>query len=436
MEGAHHFLHKRKEESAILQSGAIREKILHDPESLSDTELEEALEKFETKIFTYTNPNANTDAKRILLEGSQPYSFGLISELLKELVHNSQCKEVTVIAEGVTAEKIAALQDDTLTFNESTTDSILTDIGEIPTDICLVFMEEPENSPLLPLLYSAKSVIGAEKLFVYFNGPYLQSNFKERFSTEKRKNMDEIDGAITNTDLGAAVVKGELGLPDEKVFVTDNLSINEIARQPKEKLRTEGRRKLGLGDEEITLLYLGFPSKPTESIGMDPDLNVRTFEETASGALLAATQNSDKSFAVIVRAHPRDPHKDEMFNVIPTETPDNLRFIIDNQLTYEEAVYAADGIISSPLSTEISLASYRGRSSLICAFEGKGLTADLLHNSYSSTLIEQIKSTNASSFIDSKESLAIIFADLKPFEPKEITNRNEDSQSVAEILLS
>ena len=42
---------------------------------------------------------------------------------------------------------------------------------------------------------------------------------------------------------------------------------------------------------------------------MDPDLNVRTFEETASGALLAATQNSDKSFAVIVRAHPRDPIK-------------------------------------------------------------------------------------------------------------------------------
>ncbi len=125
-----------------------------------------------------------------------------------------------------------------------------------------------------------------------------------------------------------------------------------------------------------------------------------------------------------------------MFNVIPTETPDNLKFIIDNQLTYEEAVYAADGIISSPLSTKISLASYRGRSSLICAFKGEGLTADLLHNSYSPNLIEQIKSTDASSLIDSKEALATIFADLKLFEPKRITRRSKDSRSVAEILLS
>jgi hypothetical protein len=358
----------------------------------------------------------------------------MIHELLKNLAHNRLCRGVTVIADGIAAQKIADTLTDFTLSNEATSESVLADIGEIKADVCLTFLEEPENSPLLPLLYSAKSILGAKKLYVYLNSPLLQSNFRDRLSGEHRQTMDEIDGIIVNSGAGALVAKEEFDFPEEKIFQTHNLVIEGISKQPMEELRARGREGLGLKDNQVTLLYLGFPSKPTENIGMDPELNVKTFKAVAAGAVHTAIQNPEKYYAVIVRAHPRDPDAHNMFDEIPLQIPDNLTFVTDNKLGFEEAVYASDGVISTPLSTEMELAPFRGRHSLICAFKGPGLTGDLLHNAYPPVLIDTINSAPSTNLIDSSETLASIFSDLKIFEP---TNSVENSttQNISDILL-
>ena len=423
------FLKKMRGENFSTFSTDLNHKLLNS-DNLSESEIAEGIESTETKVFKFENIHSGPDAKRVMLESTNPYTYGIIKNIIDTIKTNPRCKSITVIADAFASKEFSENQ---IEFSRIQTEDspVLVDMDQ-QADVCLAFLEEPTNSPLLSFLYSAKSIYGVEKLFVYFSGPALQSDFKERFSSEKRGYMDEIDGIITPSKLSAMAILEATELSSDKVFIVKNPAIETVSEQSKEVLRSEGREKLELHENEITLLYLGFPSEPTEAIGMDPALNLKTLKVVIDASIESARKNPKQSFAVVIRAHPRDQYGDKMTQEVPKELPQNLRFVFDPGINYEEAIYASDGLISTPLSSEISLAPYRGRTAIMPVFSGKGLTRDLSENVYSKNLLKKIGTLPNTNLVKDADDLATLFSELKTVGP---ALQENTALSISEIIL-
>lgn len=423
----------KKFESKIKPLLDKEDRVRIDEDKLSTEEVESVLEKFETKILTYVNPDSSADAKQVLLEGSEPASLNVLKPLIEQLKEDKLCGGITLVVDSVTGQKL--MESDTLAQERSPEDPVLSDI-QTDMDSALVFLEEMPDSPRQTLMHSAKSVYGAEKLYIHATGQFFTSQMIEMFSKDNREAMDEIDAILTGSQSGKEMIAEIFDFPEDKIIVVGDSTIDSIQQHPKEVLRAIGREKLGVDEDAIVLLYSGFPSSDESYSELDPQINEKTFTETIEGAIQAATDNSEKQFVVIARSHPRDPNGHKMLEDIPVHIPSNLTITPGLNLSFEEAVYAADGTACISLSVESYLSPYRGRHTIICAYEGEGLSGEIVEKQTPPAVTKQRTLTKGTVIAHSAETIAKYLKDMRPFEPVKKPNEKPAITNITQLLLA
>ncbi|MEK7462340.1 MAG: hypothetical protein AAB618_02090, partial [Patescibacteria group bacterium] len=335
---------------------------------VTESQIEDTLEQYETKVFNFENENV-TDGVRIMLEASQPASRTAVEQLLATLSHDDQCKAITLLTDNIAGSTFAESHPE---FSPERTedDLLLSDITDTP-DTCLVFAEEPKNSPAPLLLHSAKSIFGAKKLYVYISDQHVDARLASIFNKDKRETMDDIDAFLVSDDKTKVEVALTLNIPPENILVVGDPAIDKIYQEDKEQFRSEGRRLLGLPEGTTALLYSGFPSADYKHLMDNPELNLQTFSKTLEGMRLTAQESTDRLFALVVRAHPRDSQKEKLMGLLSEPVPPNLRLIDGGSVVYQHAIYATDGIICMASSTEHYMGKYRGRKVFIVAYDGE-----------------------------------------------------------------
>jgi hypothetical protein len=91
--------------------------------------------------------------------------------------------------------------------------------------------------------------------------------------------------------------------------------------------------------------------------------------------------------------------------------------LIDDNVSYEECLYASDGILTTPLSTEVFLSPHRGRSIIVPRFKGAGLTDELVRNVFTQEALQDLERTNGVKISSSSKELAVQISELEVFDP-------------------
>lgn len=424
------FLKKHEDEVLPLVSDPQTKEALSSVD-MSESQVEDTLERFETKIFSFENKNAETGS-RIMLEASQPASRTAVEQILSKLSQHRDCKGITLITDNIAGSTFAEAHPEFTP--ERTVDELL--LGDIPhtPDACLVFAEEPINSPSPMLLHSAKSIFGAKKLYLYITDTHISSNASSQFGEQQRRVMDTIDAILVPDEKTQTETATKLKFPVENIIVVGDPAIDKIKQEDQEKFRTEGRHLLNLDDQTTTLFYSGFPSSDYDEICANPELNLQTFSHTLTGMRLAAMQAPEQSFALVVRAHPRDSQKAALLNLLSTPVPKNLKLIDGNSINYQHVIYASDGIACIASSTEHQMGKYRGRKVLLVAYEGKNGSGDVTQAMYG----EAPESFTEELYVDvilTSEDIVRTVSTLRPFSPAGLSDSTSSTDTITELLL-
>ncbi len=359
----------------LLPDASTLDQALHEPTTKN---VEGILQTFETKILTWKRESPQPDAKKILVEASQPANAPLVSQLFEHLRADPCCGEVTIITDNVAGQKL----ENTPGMTPVRTDKapVIADIPDGPYDSVLI-MDEPVNSAMPFLRESARDVFGAKKLFYYSPIPAASS----RNSAFPNKNWNAVDMFLVSDDFGRDLSISVLDVPANKVEVVGSIAIEDILKVNAEERRTEGRKKLELNDGVTVAVYVGFPSNDRRVSG-DVPLNTSTYLKVVEGATKTAVQNPEKQYALVVLTHPRARAVEPLPDV-KDKLPSNLSIVNGdgvnrNPSEFADIMYASDLICCPPTSTEAVFAYYRGRSVALCAFEGAGELGELTEKDY------------------------------------------------------
>mgnify|MGYP001612401219 CR=1 FL=1 len=388
------------------------------------------LEQYETKVLLYERKDAPIDAGRLLFESAQPATFNVIDPLIELLERDEQCAGITLLADNVAGKKFLAENDPHFHVVPSSEHPVFADIPEGPYRAALV-LDEGENAPSSVLLYGAKSVFGAEKLY-YLSLGLFGRVAKNIFESSAAK-QNEIDFVFSLDEFSKQMFCSVLGVPEEKVIITGTPLLEGLRVEESDVLRQQGRKALHIADEATTLLYAGFPSGDFQSAGGDPKLNSLTFEQTLAGVVAAATAEPTRKISLIVRTHPRARNVEPPLTPMQ-ELPHNMNVVDGDGLTYEEAVYASDIICCNIYSTESLLARYRGREAAVFAFPGKGQLGEILRDNYSEKGEDIIRQSDRMNLIDSPQGISEM---IRNYQPREALPFQTDSlERIKNILLS
>ncbi|PIR92252.1 hypothetical protein COU01_02765 [Candidatus Falkowbacteria bacterium CG10_big_fil_rev_8_21_14_0_10_44_15] len=383
--------------------------------------VEKIFEQYETKVFFLQKSPEDYDegAQRILLTASDPYDFSIISALAKELETDRRCRYIGLATDNVAGQEFEQiLQENSLDISKSNWREIkggdIRDVGsqatynkDYPVIADMLKMNVPDektkehtkeesmdvvigvnaskNSPIGGLLHSAKSSFGADKLLliVGWNGV----GGGNRDAIEKGEGMEKIDTILCPDELAQAVVKRQLpDFPLEDIVVTGTPQIDAIreANKSADKYAQQSREALGISEDAVAIAYLGGRSSDHEDMeDINLQVNEITCERTVAAVIELAKKNSDISYALLLRPHPRDPNKDEFLRQIEQEVPDNIKIMpaTGDQINMTNLGYAADIVISMG-STENFYAVLRNRQSIFLGFEEDNLGGNILRHDY------------------------------------------------------
>lgn len=354
----------------------------------------------------------------------------MIHPLVELLERDEQCAGITLLADNIAGKKFVAENDPHFRVVPSSEHPVFADIPEGPYRAALV-LDEGENAPSSVLLYGAKSVFGAERVY-YLSLGLFGRVAKNIFNSSVSKH-NEIDFVLSLDEFSKQMFCDVLDVPEEKVIVTGTPLLEGLRVDEADSLRQQGRKTLGITDEAVALLYSGFPSGDFQSAGGDPELNSLTFEQTLAGVVVAATTEPEKKFSLIVRTHPRARNVEPP--LIPTqELPHNMNVIDGDGLTYEKAVYASDIICCNIYSTESLLARYRGREAAVFAFPGKGQLGEMLRENYGEKGEAVMRQSDRMTLIDSPQEVSEM---VRNYQPREALPFQTNSlERIKNILLS
>lgn len=385
-------------------------------ESISDevteAQLDAILERFETKVFTLEkNESEHTpDAQQILLAANDPGAYNAIKPLISELLVDTRCRGMNVLTSGVASADFESQYGRTFKQVRDSEKGAIDDISEtlsgtnVP-DIVLVALSS-NNGPESIALYGGKSVFGAKKMYVVFEA---WTGMGSAFA-KNRGNMDKVDGFFCNDELAKKIILNHLPeFEEDRVHVTGTPVLDSLEVDKADEYRHQIRERFGIGEDVHSILYLGDVSVDYKSMKgtFDPRINEKTFEKTIASVKELALASPKKQYAVLLRPHPRDPNKEELYDILKQhDLPPNVMFVDARAsvLSINEATYASDTIVSI-LSTENNLAPLRGRKSIFLAYEDAGLGGDALKSLYNKEIIDLIAATPGVSVASSGEGL-------------------------------
>ncbi|MBI4065726.1 hypothetical protein HY412_00840 [Candidatus Kaiserbacteria bacterium] len=423
--GESRFLREHKTEFGPIVTSEVAIALQEDTH-LTSAQITESIERVETKILVWERPQAAADAKRVLLEASEPAAYRTIKPLIAFLQHDERCRAITLVTDN-TAGKNFMDEQESSGFKQvrDPNQPVFADIAG-PFDSVLV-LSEPKNSPNKPFLYGGKSVYGDDrtKIFFMLDG-VLGHTTHEQFTAQTAEHMDFIDtigvaNEFSKQLLAAAVprLRGRIRVVGSILLQSfkDDLIKNKLFEtHDVEEERRSLRETLKVPQDAVMVLYSGFPSIDYVALGGKADadpaqgektLNQETFERTLEAVKIAALENPDKTFALAIRTHSRAAGIDNELRV-PDVLPGNLHIIWASglPLTYDDVANAADVIACQSTSTEVLYAPYRGVVAAVSGYAGKGMQDELNKKIFGSGLTTFKKSDDLL-YVDSVETFAM-----------------------------
>jgi len=391
------------------------DQVVRDHGNVDAQKVREVIEDVETQVFLLEKNESEYDAlaKRVLLSSSDPLEFKTACALMDHLRQDRRCRGVGFLTDGVggqdfkkvfknqsgktqfksfKGDQVFGKDEDDESYDRATPvlyDALKT-AENSPYDVALVPLES-SDTPSGSLLYSAKSTFGAKKLYLIFDGwggMTADSSFVKNF-----KKMDEIDGIMCNDELAQKILQHQL--PEElrsKILVTGTPVTDSLELDRAEEYAQNGRDRLNLKPEDIAVLFLGDISTYHKTNNqVNPRINEETFSQTLAAMIEVAQAQPEKKFSLLLRPHPRDPNKEELFALSQQSLPENLKIITAgrDEVSMQEAAYAAD-IITSIVSTESFLAPTRGKRGVFLGYKQSGLGGKVLEGLYGSDLVKSI----------------------------------------------
>lgn len=337
----------------------------------------------ETELFICKKNNPNPSARNVLFTVDNPGAYNALKPIIYALVEDDRCGNICVVSSGIASKNFGVDFRNRFTRAIKGRSSIIKDIETLlcKPDIVICSVSEM-NGPEGIMLYGGKSVFGAEKLYLVCDGWGTPgSAFRGN-----RKNMDMVDGFFCNDAFAKRIICHHAPeVNSKRVHFTGTPVIDTIEAEKADEYRQIVRQRFCLDEDVQVLLFLGDISDGYEkTFGSDPRINEITFEKTVMAMRLLAETHPTKKFAMLLRPHPRDTNKQEMYAVIERlSLPQNLIFIDANvsAIRMNEAAYGAD-VIASIASTENLLAPLRGRRAIYLGYKGDGLGGALLETVY------------------------------------------------------
>lgn len=383
----------------------------------------ELLERFRTKILVLEKNEGEyfPGAKRVILEASETLAYESAMPLIRALKQDSRCASICLLTDNAAQNRFRDQKE--FYFQEVNPKGSLFDtvINQGPYDISFA-MVDAKNSFNSVLLFGGKSALGSGKLYFISTG-WQGVGSTGFFETGRRENMDEIDGYFTNNELARQILLHDLpDVDQERVFDFGTPYSDTVEQEQAANFSRLGREKLGLGFETLTVLYAGDKSFAYKDRGGSPRINEVTFEKTLDVMIRLAEQNPNRSFALLVRPHPGDINKDELFQIAGSrEKPVNLSVIPASReiVSMQEAGYAADVLVGIG-GTELFMEPLRGRKSVFLSFEGRGLGGEMITQDFSTETLAIIKKDPNCTIAKSPEELAEFVGKCQPTrdEPK------------------
>lgn len=413
-----------------------------DPEIFNDIEkgpipeerLDETLENFETKVFTYKSPEAKPEDPRFLFAASQPANFSLLNPLMDSLEKDHRCGGFTVLTDNVAGKRIEE-SDLNLKQERNANDPMLSDIPGGPYKASLE-LDEPPNSAMSPL-ENAKTNWGTEKT-VFFSEVLFTRCLKEAVENGKSGKRDSVDLILTTNEITKEMICSHLDVPRDQVEIVGSPHIDNINVAEIESKRVEGRKKLEIKEDEFVVFYAGFPSSDMKVYDGIVDINQKSFRNTLDGVIKAANDKKENKFAFVIRTHPR-ARKVEVLE-IPKNLPSNLRIINgDDKADYDETLYASEITCCSPLSTEVVLGPYKGKQVAFFNFSGTDKEGhlnfrEICANLYGEKGVDILENSGFAKKIDSADRMEQIISEYKEKTP--IEKPENCIGKIKEILLN
>ena len=415
------FIEARKNE--ILPSLEKKEaEAVRSGQPLSDAEEEKVLEQFETKVFVWNRPKGAPGAKRVLLEAAEPAAYNTLVPIIRELQKDERCAGITLVTDNVAGKRFTEEQKN-FSFEQirQPGQPVMADIP-VESDVVLILVE-PKDTPEKMLLYSGKSVYGTDsaKEYLYLDG-LLGGTIQKLLTESSAVRMDHADGIFVANDLAKDLLESAVPSTEGRTTVAGSILIESLRNTlpdaaQEQKRRHELRGELGIPEDALTVLYSGFPSQGFEALGGrtvtnaekgELTLNQETFAKTLSALQKAATESTERQFALVVRNHPRAAGQDNNLQ-IPESLPSNLHVVWANgpKYNYDDVVNSVVDIIAcQSTSTEILLAPYRGRVPAIFGYEGEGLQATIDKNIFGTDGAAALARSDTLFYIQSEDSFA------------------------------
>lgn len=404
--------------------------------NVPEDELNGVLKRFETKIYLQPKPEGQFDenAQKVLVTVADPGAFNVIGPLIDKMNGDQKVSEIAVITHGVSQDYFKKQFGDIFSAVNDPDKPILAEItSKFQPDVIVVSMSD-NNGPENFALFGGKSILGAKKLFVVVDG---WTGMGSAFRGDNIPRMDEIDGVFCNDELAKQVVVQSIpNFPQEKIFDFGTPTTDSVKSENGEELARLGRKKLSLDDETLTVLYGGgIQSDWIEKYGTNPKIEEISFQETVRSLIEAANLHPDQSYALLVRPHPRDPEKGEIFDTSNIDFPENIKVIpADNsKVSFSEAVWAADVAVGI-IGTENFKMHARGKKGIFLAFEGSNLGDYMLKKVLGEAVYNALSKNKDVTLIRSGEDLTEYLKDIKRETTSSHQNNITGKNSVDKIL--
>jgi hypothetical protein len=397
------------------------------------------LDQIHAKIWHLPNIEI-TSGQRLFLTTADPGSLMNVSNpLVAGLRADSRAKTISVLTAGYANNQFAP--EPPFQTLRATEEAVY---EHTPYQIAVATPTAALGPEILPL-YEGKKGLGAEKLFFIVDGwGGLGQAMSQGFEA-----MNPIDAILCNNILAAKMVSHRLpAFPQERILSSGTPTLDSIRQNSAKRLRTAGRKKLGLSDDLYSILYLGDADEDYKNGGYDPEANRKTALKTAQAIKQLAQGYPERKFAFLFRPHPRDPAKENLYFELSEMFPHNVttRYAresatnpeISHEVSIDEATYASESILSIN-STENYMGPLRGVSVVFLAFQEEGLGYSVLKDAYGEEIMQLISKAPGTRIAETEEDLKKALDKYLHSSPPKITRppRGQSyTQRVTNLILS
>ncbi|MEK9184046.1 MAG: hypothetical protein AAB890_03175 [Patescibacteria group bacterium] len=400
------FIEKHLKEINVLADAALLK--YANIKEINEEDADNLLRLFESHLFVFKK-NKTSLAQNVLLTIDNPGSYNAFKPIICALENDCRCGSISVIASGIARKNFQ--QEFSNRFVPVRNNGLfISEFGElfsdIPPDIIICsisFINGPESIAL----YAGKSVLGAKKIYTIIDGWGVFGNiFKSNLRIR-----DAIDGFFCNDEFAKKIIKYQIpDITDERIYATGTPVLDSIEIKKSDEYRQTMRKRFYLEEDTVVLLFIGGVSENWKNkFASDSKINEITFEKTIIAMKALAKAYPDKKFALLLKPHPRDADKQELYSIADSmKLPLNLAFVDVAAVSINEAAYGAD-VIASIVSTENLLAPLRGKQAIYLGYEGVGLGKELLEKVYGKDILSFLSETQGVTVAASPEEFSVLF---------------------------